>query len=31
MAHIKYSSTRAEVTPHEWLKTGAQLGELVNT
>jgi len=31
MAHIKYSSTRAEATPHEWLRTGAQLGDLVNT
>lgn len=30
MAHIKHSVTRAESTPHEWLKTGAQLGELVN-
>lgn len=31
MAHIKHSVTRAEATPSEWLRTGAQLGELVNT
>jgi hypothetical protein len=31
MAHIKVSKTRAEQTPPEWLKVGAQLGELVNT
>lgn len=31
MAHIKHSVTRAEATPAEWLRTGAQLGELVNT
>jgi len=31
MAHLKVSKTRAEQTPPEWLKVGAQLGELVNT
>ena len=31
MAHLKISKTRAEQTPAEWLKVGAQLGELVNT
>ena len=31
MAHLKISKTRAEQTPQEWLKVGAQLGELVNT
>jgi hypothetical protein len=31
MAHLKVSKTRAEQTPLEWLKVGAQLGELVNT
>jgi hypothetical protein len=31
MAHIKVSATRAESTPPEWLATGAQIGELVNT
>jgi len=31
MAHLKISKTRAEQTPPEWLKVGAQLGELVNT
>jgi hypothetical protein len=31
MAHLKVSKTRAEQTPAEWLKVGAQLGELVNT
>jgi hypothetical protein len=31
MAHLKISRTRAEQTPPEWLKVGAQLGELVNT
>ena len=31
MAHLKISRTRAEQTPAEWLKVGAQLGELVNT
>jgi len=31
MAHLKISKTRAEQTPTEWLKVGAQLGELVNT
>ena len=31
MAHLKVSKTRAEQTPTEWLKVGAQLGELVNT
>jgi hypothetical protein len=30
MAHLKVSKTRAEQTPLEWLKVGAQLGELVN-
>jgi hypothetical protein len=30
MAHLKVSKTRAEQTPPEWLKVGAQLGELVN-
>ena len=31
MGHLKISKTRAEQTPPEWLKVGAQLGELVNT
>lgn len=31
MAHLKVSATRAENTPKEWLATGAQIGELVNT
>jgi hypothetical protein len=31
MAHLKITKTRAEQTPPEWLKVGAQLGELVNT
>ena len=31
MAHIKNSETRAQATPMEWLKTGAQLGRLANT
>ncbi len=31
MAHIKVSKTRAEQTSPEWLKVGAQLGEVVNT
>ena len=31
MGHLKVSKTRAEQTPLEWLKVGAQLGELVNT
>jgi hypothetical protein len=31
MAHLKVSKTRAEQTPPEWLKVGAQLGDLVNT
>ena len=31
MGHLKVSKTRAEQTPPEWLKVGAQLGELVNT
>lgn len=31
MAHLKITKTRAEQTPAEWLKVGAQLGELVNT
>jgi len=31
MGHLKISKTRAEQTPTEWLKVGAQLGELVNT
>ena len=31
MAHIKISANRASATPREWLRTGAQLGSLVNT
>ena len=31
MGHIKLSKTRAERTQPEWLRVGAQLGELVNT
>ena len=31
MGHIKLSMTRAERTQPEWLRVGAQLGELVNT
>ena len=31
MGHIKYSATRAERTPAEWLPVGAQIGSLVNT
>ena len=31
MGHIKYSATRAERTPSEWLPVGAQIGSLVNT
>ena len=31
MGHIKYSATRAERTPAEWLPVGAQIGNLVNT
>jgi len=30
MAHIKIEGTRAAATPLEWLRTGAQLGRLVN-
>lgn len=31
MGHIKYrSKTRAEATPHEWLKVGAQIGTMAN-
>lgn len=30
MGHFKTSSTRAEMTQPSWLKTGAQIGELVN-
>ena len=30
MAHIKIENTRAAATPTEWLRTGAQLGQLVN-
>ena len=30
MAHVKHSTTRAEATPSEWLRTGSQIGRLVN-
>jgi hypothetical protein len=30
MAHYKHSSERAAATPQEWLRTGSQLGRLVN-
>lgn len=30
MAHIKYGTSRAQATPPEWLRTGAQIGTLVN-
>jgi len=31
MAHLKTDSTRAELTPREWLHFGSQMGEVVNT
>jgi hypothetical protein len=31
MAHIHARTTRAEATPPEWLRTGAQIGRLTNT
>ena len=30
MGHLKFSETRAERTPAEWLPIGARIGNLVN-